>query len=196
MSGSILARVTGPPIHDTCNRYGFLEAGAGDEIQSWWKLRREEKTMYTNKAVFVGLAMAAAWLAADTSAALAAGALSVVERAASDTVTDLGVKGDSVGDVLTFSNEIYDETNKTVVGRDNGWCVRTVAGQSWECFWTIVLEKGQITVEGPFYDSKDSVLAVTGGTGAYAAARGEMKLHARDDKGTEYDFVYSLTDAQ
>jgi allene oxide cyclase len=49
-----------------------------------------------------------------------------------------------------------------------------------------------ITVHGPFLDAGDSLLAVTGGTGAYAGAKGEMKLHARDAKGSEYDFVYSL----
>ena len=116
----------------------------------------------------------------------------VVERAGSDTVTDTGAKGDSVGDILTFANEIYDKDNKTLVGHDNGWCVRTVVGQAWECFWTITLNEGQITVEGPFYDTKDSSLAVTGGTGEYKSAGGEMKLHARNDKGTEYDFVYIL----
>lgn len=120
--------------------------------------------------------------------------LTVVERATSDTVTDLGAKGDSVGDILTFANEIYDKDDKTLVGHDNGWCVRTVVGQAWECFWTLLLKEGQITVEGPYYDTKDSTLAVTGGTGEYKAARGEMKLHARDSKGSEYDFVYNLAD--
>jgi allene oxide cyclase len=121
--------------------------------------------------------------------------LIVVERATSDTVTDVGAKGDSVGDILTFANKVYDRSNKTEVGHDNGWCVRTVVGQAWECFWTLILDKGQITVEGPFYDAKDSVLAVTGGTGAYAAMRGDMKLHARNEKGSEYDFAYNLLTA-
>jgi allene oxide cyclase len=35
-------------------------------------------------------------------------------------------------------------------------------------------------------------LAVTGGTGDYGGAKGEMKLHARDAKGSEYDFIYNL----
>jgi hypothetical protein len=118
--------------------------------------------------------------------------LVLVERASTDTVTDTGAQGDSIGDILTFTNEIYDKDNKNVVGQDNGWCVRTASGKAWECFWTLVLKDGQITVEGPFYDKGDSVLAVTGGTGAYLGARGEMKLHARDAKGSEYDFVYSL----
>jgi hypothetical protein len=132
------------------------------------------------------LAAGLAYHAAPVSAA----ELIVVERAASDTVTDTGAKGDSVGDILTFSNEIYDKDNKTLIGHDNGWCVRTVVGQAWECIWTLMTDKGQITVEGPYFDTKDSVLSITGGTGDYAKAQGQMKLHARDPKGAEYDFVY------
>jgi hypothetical protein len=117
----------------------------------------------------------------------------VVERATTDTVTDLGEKGDSVGDILTFTNEIYDEDNEKLIGHDNGWCIRTVVGKAWECFWTLTLEDGQVTVAGPFYDGADSVLAVTGGTGRFYGSRGEMKLHARDAQGSAYDFVYKLT---
>jgi hypothetical protein len=118
--------------------------------------------------------------------------LKLVERATTDTVTDLGAKDDSPGDLLTFANEIYDEGNANKLGDDNGWCIRTVAGKAWECFWTLTLADGQITVEGPFLDVGDSTLAVTGGTGKYSGVRGEMKLHPRNDKGTEYDFIYTL----
>ncbi|MCB1499172.1 MAG: hypothetical protein KDK07_05175 [Bauldia sp.] len=117
----------------------------------------------------------------------------LVERAATDVVTDTGEAGDSVGDILTFANEVYDEANATMKGTDNGWCVRTVVGKAWECFWTLSLADGQITVAGPFLDAGDSVLAITGGTGAYAGAGGEMQLHARNDEGSEYDFVYVLS---
>jgi allene oxide cyclase len=120
--------------------------------------------------------------------------LVVVERAASDTVIDLGDKGDSLGDLLTFANDVYDKDNVALVGHDNGWCVRTVVAKAWECHWTLTLEKGQIAVDGPFYDTSDSVLSITGGTGAFVKARGEMKLHARNAKGSEYDFVYVLMD--
>jgi hypothetical protein len=121
-----------------------------------------------------------------------ANTFTVVEHAKSDTVTDTGDKGDTVGDLLTFANDIFDQANANQVGSDNGWCIRTVVGKAWECFWTATLAKGQITVAGPFLDAGDSVLAVTGGTGAYSGARGEMKLHARDEKGSEYDFTYTL----
>jgi len=116
-----------------------------------------------------------------------------VERATTDAVTDLGAQGDSVGDLLTFANEIYDEHNNKLVGQDNGWCIRTVVGKAWECYWTLTLKDGQLSVAGPFLDAGDSVLAVTGGTGKYYGARGEMKLHARNAQGSEYDFVYKFT---
>jgi hypothetical protein len=120
--------------------------------------------------------------------------LNFVERASSDAVTDTGEKGDSAGDILTFANDVYDEANAKKVGDDNGWCVRTVKGKAWECFWTLNLADGQITVEGPFLDGQDSTVAVTGGTGKYKEARGDMLLHARNKEGTEFDFKYSLVE--
>jgi hypothetical protein len=139
------------------------------------------------------MALAGSLLIASGSAAFAKNTtLKLVERATSDAVTDLGAKDDSAGDLLTFANDVYDEANANKVGADNGWCIRTVAGKAWECFWTLSLADGQITVEGPFLDAGDSVLAITGGTGKYAGTRGDMNLHARNDKGTEYDFVYNL----
>lgn len=138
-------------------------------------------------------ALAAFW-AITPSAAAAAEALALVERATTDTVIDVGDKGDSAGDLLTFANEIYDEANTTKVGSDNGFCIRTVAAKSWECFFTISLAEGQVTVEGPFLDGADSSLAVTGGTGEYKGAGGDMLLHQRNAEGSEFDFKINLTD--
>lgn len=124
--------------------------------------------------------------------ALAKEVITVVEHADTDAVVDIGAKDDSAGDVLTFANPVFDAANKTQVGTDQGHCIRTVVGKAWECFWTLSLKDGQLTVEGPFLDAGDSVLAVTGGTGKYAGARGQMKLHYRNPKGTEFDFRYEL----
>lgn len=123
---------------------------------------------------------------------LAAEKIQLVEHADTDATLDLGAKGDSVGDLLTFANPVYDAANKTQVGSDQGYCVRVIAGKSWECFWTLRLKDGQITIEGPFYDAGDSVMAVTGGTGKYVGAKGSMKLHSRDAKGSSYDLIYEL----
>ena len=122
----------------------------------------------------------------------AADEMKFVEHADTDAVTDTGAAGDSAGDVLTFANEVFDADDKNKVGTDQGVCFRTVVGKAWECFWTIALEKGQITVEGPFYDTGDSVLSITGGTGEYTGAQGEMALSPIGTDGKAYNFVYRL----
>ena len=124
--------------------------------------------------------------------AMAAEQISVVERPLNETTVHRSGERDTVGDLLVFANKVYDAANKVEFGSDQGYCVRTVAGKSWECFWTLLLKAGQITVEGPFMDSGDSLLAVTGGTGKYAGARGSLKLHPRDATPTGYDFIYDL----
>ncbi|MCX7058654.1 MAG: Allene oxide cyclase [Proteobacteria bacterium] len=127
-----------------------------------------------------------------TGSALAAEHLQLVERDATETTIDIGAKGDSVGDLLTFANPVFDAANKTQLGSDQGYCVRVIAGKSWECIWTLSLKEGQITIEGPFLDVGDSLFSVTGGTGKYAGAKGQLKMHKRDGKATAYDFSYDL----
>ena len=87
---------------------------------------------------------------------------------------------------------MFDAEDKVKIGTDQGVCFRTVPGKAYECFWTVNLEKGQITVEGPFLDSGDSVLAITGGTGEYAGAQGEMALSAIGSEGKAYNFTYKI----
>ena len=115
----------------------------------------------------------------------------VIEHALTDTLIDTGKAGDTSGDLLTFHNPVFDKTDATQVGRDQGQCVRIAKGASWECTWTTFLPGGHITVEGPFFDTRDSVLAVTGGTGVYRNARGAMALRSRAG-GTQFDFVFRL----
>ncbi len=120
--------------------------------------------------------------------------IALIEHAETDTVRHIGPANeeDSAGDVLAFANPVFDSENKKQVGTDNGQCVRTAAGKAWECIWTVSLDEGQITVEGPFYDGKDSTLAITGGTEEYGDASGQMQLHARNPEETEYDFTYEI----
>ncbi len=116
----------------------------------------------------------------------------VIEHAVTDTVVHSGGGVDKTGNTLTFHNKVFDRKDKKQVGTDQGFCMRiSPADGSWECFWTTFLAHGQITVEGPFYDKKNSVLAITGGTGAYRDARGEMNLNSRHG-GTEFDFIFHL----
>jgi allene oxide cyclase len=140
----------------------------------------------------VPIAAACGLIAAGPAAAEGPQELKMTEHATTDAVTDTGATGDSAGDILTFANEVFDADDKNKIGTDQGICFRTVPGKAWECFWTLASAKGQLTVEGPFYDTGDSVLAITGGTGEYAGARGEMALSAIGTDGKAYNFTYRI----
>ncbi len=146
--------------------------------------------------IVAGAAVAAVAIAVSLVSVSTAGTrvtrLTVIEHATTDTVVDLTANGDSTGDLLTFHNDVYDADNATVVGSDQGECVRIEVGVSWECSWVTTLATGSLTVEGPFLDAGPSVLAVTGGTGAYREARGSMRLVAHNESGTEFEFVFRL----
>ena len=118
-------------------------------------------------------------------------AIHVIEHAVSDAVTN-GTAGDDAGNVLTFANPVFDKNDAQQVGTDQGYCIRIVVGETWECNWTTFLPNGQITVEGPFSDTGNTVLAITGGTGKYRNARGSMNLNYHNPAGTEFDFVYHV----
>jgi allene oxide cyclase len=117
--------------------------------------------------------------------------ITVIEHATTDATTDTGAPGDSAGDILTFANDVFNRTDTRKVGTDQGYCIRTVPGVSYECNFTTLLAGGQLVVEGPFYDANDSVLAITGGTERYRNARGTMELHAREG-GTSFAFVFHI----
>jgi allene oxide cyclase len=153
-------------------------------------------------AMAIGLA---AWFAAGVGSASASrghksprghrssgGTVHVIEHAVTDTVVRSGGGPDVTGNTLTFHNQVFNVADTQPVGHDQGFCMRIFPAEgSWECFWTTFLARGQITVEGPYYDSMNSVLAITGGTGAYRDARGQMDLKSRNG-GKEYDFIFHI----
>lgn len=108
--------------------------------------------------------------------------LHLFERGAGDLAfIDLGAPGPSIGDRLVFSNPIFNRKNN-VVGRDGAECVIVRIDpnetpdrqQVVQCTISVQLADGQITVQG-LAQGTDNFFAVTGGTGAYRQARGEVR---------------------
>jgi allene oxide cyclase len=153
---------------------------------------RNRLTLTLAAAALAALAVAAVAVAAGSSTPhiTQPTTLHVIEHPVTDTVINTGPKGDSTGDLLTFHNRLYNATNTKVIGRDQGSCIRiNPARGSWECMWTNFVPGGHITVEGPFFDTRDSVVTITGGTGGYRNVRGQMLLHAKANG--QFDFVFS-----
>lgn len=123
--------------------------------------------------------------------------ITVIEHA-KPALIDASPPGDSVGDMRIFSNDLYDEQNTGVVGADQGFCVRTLPGQRYECTWSNIFANGVIVTQGPGPDAAftgaEATLAVTGGTGEFVGARGEVTVKKLAGADHQFTFVFDLID--
>src|ERR1700679_2658641 len=88
--------------------------------------------------------VAAVLLLGASPAMSATQSLHVVEHATTDATAHIAAKPDNRGDVLTFTNDVFDAANKTKVGADQGFCIRVAVGKAYECLWTLSLAGGQV----------------------------------------------------
>jgi allene oxide cyclase len=160
---------------------------------------KRSKQRQRSLAVAATVALAGGAIMVATSSANSARAhtsgttVHVIEHAITDKEIPSGGGKDVKGNLLTFNNPVYNAANNKKVGHDEGFCTRIAPKQGiWECLWTTFLKAGQISVQGPFYDTRNSVLSITGGTGAYRNSRGQMSLLSRKG-GKEYDFIFHLS---
>jgi allene oxide cyclase len=130
-----------------------------------------------------------------TAPAAAKESLTLIEHVTNETVVDLGEEGDTTGDTLVFNNELYDDTDVNLVGNSNGSCIRTAVGELWECTFTNTMEQGSLVVQGPFNDNGTGTFAITGGTGEYSGATGQMTLTAAEDSTADspkWEFAFEI----
>jgi hypothetical protein len=113
-----------------------------------------------------------------------------------ETDLDLGAAGPSVGDRFSVFGDVV--RNGTRVGTGGYECVTLLyragpdpagppAAQTDQCTGTLALREGQITVQG-LVDRTGPVpitIAVTGGTGAYRTAHGELQTSGPNQAGDE-----------
>ena len=89
---------------------------------------------------------------------------------------DHGASGFSTDDQFVFSNDLYRNGEK--VGEDGGTCTVTRIADSGattlHCLGTNSLPGGQISVQGLAAPQEPFELAITGGTGRYRNARGQV----------------------
>ena len=111
--------------------------------------------------------------------------LRIVAKEAASKYLDLGRKGFGQSDQFVFTNDLLRAGTK--VGEDGGPCTVTRltarGANTWLCVASNSLPGGQITVEGLVTYGPDEAVkaepyyfAITGGTGQYEDARGQVKL--------------------
>ena len=90
---------------------------------------------------------------------------------------DLGDPGFSVGDQTVFSDTMT--RNGRAVGQHGGFC-QVVSETHSNCLTTMQLTGGQITLQALLDGSVPGTAAITGGTGVYSRAHGEMRFEPVD----------------
>jgi hypothetical protein len=107
---------------------------------------------------------------------------------------DLGASGLSVGDRFIFATDAFRKGERVGVGAGDCVTVRFRPGRDQPqahndlCVATLSLPEGQITAQGLFDRITGPVpvtLAITGGTGAYRTAHGELLSPGPDAEGDE-----------
>ena len=94
---------------------------------------------------------------------------------------DLGEPGDSPGDIFVFDQPLLN-SNHEPIGKNSGFCIRTLPGKFSECQWTLTLADGTITVAGRESEAGASMIPVIGGSGRYLLVRGVMTTTPNLDK--------------
>ena len=131
-----------------------------------------------------GRGPAATQVTAETTAPKDATRLVVIGREVDFTIVDTAPQGDSPGDQILFTDDLFDPAGRRV-GRDEARCTIMFRGDVL-CDATFALAgRGQLTIEGI-----GLTFAVTGGTGEFRKARGQM--HETFLPSGEFRFAFTL----
>jgi hypothetical protein len=96
----------------------------------------------------------------------------------------------AMGNVITITDDLFSHGTK--IGRDQIACVTTGPGTFYECYASSLLPQGQIEGQAaidPIHSHRFTV-AIVGGTGAYATARGTTDNV--DVSSTETDNIFHI----
>jgi hypothetical protein len=128
--------------------------------------------------------------------------LTLFEHDTQSTEVDLGDPGPGPGDQFLFAGDVFDRAGGTNIGHVAGQCT-TLSGDASSgdafCHGTFVLEGGQLAVQGldtgGVFDAsagQPGAVAIVGGTGIYANARGDGTIQVSPDAPTDSTFVLNV----
>ncbi|MCO5598037.1 hypothetical protein L7F22_052126 [Adiantum nelumboides] len=94
-----------------------------------------------------------------------------------------GLPAGALGDLVPFTNKLYDGTLQMRLGITAGMCILIKyypekKGHRFEAVFSFYFgDYGHISVQGSYLTFEDSMLAITGGSGIFAGVYGVVKLH-------------------
>jgi hypothetical protein len=127
--------------------------------------------------------------------------LTFLEHDTQQTMVDLGDPGPGPGDQFLFAGDLFDHAGGTNIGHAAGHCT-TLSGDATNgdvvCQGTFVLAGGQIAIQGLadtaalFGTGTPGDVAIVGGTGIYANARGDGTVQVPPDVPNQTDANFVL----
>jgi hypothetical protein len=95
---------------------------------------------------------------------------------------DVPAVNDATGDVYYWHAPMWDAAQESKIGWSDGYCVIFVPDAWSTCTLTLHSDYWTLTASGPSYETGDaSLMAVTGGTGAYGDVRGNIIVAPNED---------------
>jgi hypothetical protein len=129
--------------------------------------------------VLVALALLMSGLSLTSASASSSDTLRFRSHTEQEALIDVGKKGDSLGDQVVF-NESLRARHSGDDGETHGVCTITALDRgdaTLQCLVTARLDDGDLTIQGLVEtDERTATLAVTGGTGDYTGASGEVRV--------------------
>jgi hypothetical protein len=108
-----------------------------------------------------------------------------------DTFIDVGEAGESAGDMDIFEDRVWNRSRTRVIGRGSAECTLRITTVS--CNGSIWLRgRGSLQVNGVLFDGRG--FPVTGGTGRFAGAGGQMMPVPVGDGTTRLVFLLTNDD--
>lgn len=103
----------------------------------------------------------------------------------------------SEGDIIPFTNPLFDETGEVEIGTLYGVCTYVkVSPRQWACELTYETEAGQVMVVGNFGDTKECQnLGILGGTNSFEGADGQVNV-CWPSSGDTYTHTINFDDSQ
>jgi hypothetical protein len=116
--------------------------------------------------------------------------IGVIEKTTSQKFLDLGKPGPTAGDGFFFASQFWNTARTHQVGSNRGHCV-VETKTALHCVGTAHLGGGTLEFAGETtFTGSSSIVAITGGTGSYSGATGEVEVRQLTD--TTEDYIVRL----
>lgn len=149
-------------------------------------------------AALLALAVGGGGFASASSSGAAAEpqTITLIDKTVTQQLVDVGAKGFSIGDEFIFTSQFWNLARTHRLGLLHAVCTfDSAAGQgSAHCVGTAHLRGGTLEFAGESANGPVSVFAITGGTGRFIGAHGQVTSRSLNSQGTVSRDTIQLVD--